>query len=147
MDAKPVKPERKARVSKQPLPAHYAVPKSDGDEAAQAWIDLLPDWQRDRARRLDAIATREVPGMNKAVKWHCIWYGVPGRGWILAIGSLKAHLKLVFLDGASLEPLPPVELAAKSQRALDLREKDELDEARFAGWMQQASLLPGWGKA
>jgi hypothetical protein len=26
------------------LPAHYAVPKADGDGAVQAWIDLLPDW-------------------------------------------------------------------------------------------------------
>ena len=32
------------------LPAHYAVPKAEGDGAVQAWIDLLPDWQTAHAR-------------------------------------------------------------------------------------------------
>jgi hypothetical protein len=27
---------------------------------------------------------------------------IPGQGWCLAVGSFKAHLKLVFFDGASL---------------------------------------------
>ncbi|HEX3493969.1 MAG TPA: DUF1801 domain-containing protein [Methylocella sp.] len=129
------------------LPAHYAVPKSEGDGAVHAWIDLLPDWQTDRARRIDAVVTREVQNVHKAVKWHGIWYGVPGHGWFLAIGSLKAHLKLVLFDGANLTPLPPVHLATKPTRALDLRERDTLDEAQLADWVRQASQLPGWGKA
>jgi hypothetical protein len=28
-------------------------------------------------------------------------------------------------------------------RYLDIREDDQLDEARLAGWMKQASRLPG----
>src|SRR4030095_2699293 len=127
-------------------PAHYAVPKSEGDRAVHAWIDLLPDWQPARARRVDAVVTRVVRDVHKAVKWHGIWYGVSGRGWFLAIASFKGHLKLVFLDGASLTPPPPVHLATKPQRALDVREKDTLDEARLAGWVRQASRLPGWGR-
>jgi hypothetical protein len=35
----------------------------------------------------------------------------------------------------------------KPQRALDVREADQLDEAQLAGWVKQASQLPGWGKA
>ena len=128
-------------------PAHYAVPKGDGDAAVQAWIDLLPDWQATRARRVDAVVTRRMPDVHKAVKWHGAWYGVPGCGWFLAIASFKAHLKLVFFDGASLEPSPPVGLAAKGQRALDVREADALDERRLAGWVGQAARLPGWGRA
>ena len=38
-------------------------------------------------------------------------------------------------------------MATKPQRALDLREADELDPARLAGWVKQAAELPGWGKA
>lgn len=128
-------------------PPHYAVSKSDGDEPIQAWIDLLPGWQTARARRIDVVVTRQMPDVHKAVKWHGAWYGVPGRGWFLAVASFKAHLKLVFLDGTSLRPVPPVPLATKPQRALDVREADELDEARLAGWVEQASRLPGWGKA
>lgn len=85
--------------------------------------------------------------MHKAVKWHCAWYGAPGKGWFLAVASFKAHLKLVFLDGDSLTPVPPVHLATRPQRALDVREADKLDEAQLAGWVTQASQLPGWGKA
>ena len=81
-------------------PAHYAVSKSDGDAAVQAWIDLLPDWQSVRARRVDPVVTRHVPKVHKAVRWHGVWYGVPERGWFLAMASFKAHLKLVFFDGA-----------------------------------------------
>jgi hypothetical protein len=37
----------------------------------------------------------------------------PGQGWFLAVASFKAHLKLVFFDGASLTPVPRVHLATK----------------------------------
>ena len=143
------KSKKTAKVGKKPYapPPHYAVAKADGDGAVQAWIDLLPDWQTARARRVDAVVTRHVPNVHKAVKWHGIWYGMPGKGWLLAIGSFKAHLKLVFFDGTSLKPPPPGPLATKPQRALDLREPDRLDEAQLASWMKQASRLPGWGKA
>jgi hypothetical protein len=136
-----------ANAAAKGLPAHYAVPKSEGDGAVQAWIDLLPDWQMDRARRVDAVVTREAGNVHKAVKWHGIWYGVPGQGWFLAIASFKAHLKLVFFDGAKLTPVPPVHLATKPQRALDVRERDTLDEAQLAGWVKQAGQWPGWGRA
>jgi len=138
------KPEKPAAYRPPP---HYAVAKADGDAAVQAWIDLLPDWQSVRARRVDAVVTLQMQDVHKAVKWHGVWYGVPGRGWFLAIASFKAHLKLVFFDGAALTPAPPVRLAAKRQRALDVREADALDDARLAGWVKQARRLPGWGKA
>jgi hypothetical protein len=48
------------------------------DGAVRAWIDLLPKWQTVRARRVDAVVTRQVPNVHKAVKWHGAWYGVPG---------------------------------------------------------------------
>ena len=54
------------------------MPKAEGDGAVQAWIDLLPDWQTAHARRVDAVLTRQVPNVHKAVKWHGAWYGVPG---------------------------------------------------------------------
>jgi hypothetical protein len=39
------------------LPAHYAIFKSEGQGAVQAWIDLLPDRQTDCARRVGTITT------------------------------------------------------------------------------------------
>jgi hypothetical protein len=46
------------------------VPKSEGDAAVPAWIDLLPDRQTARARRVDAAVTRQAPNVHKAIKWH-----------------------------------------------------------------------------
>jgi len=129
------------------VPPHYAIAKSEGDAAVQAWIELLPEWQSARAKRVDAAATRAMRHVRKAVRWHGAWYGVPGGGWILAMASFRAHLKILFFDGASLAPPPPVPLAAPRQRALDLRETDVLDEARLARWLKQAIALPGWGEA
>ncbi len=145
-DKTPNKPTVK-RTGAKKLPPQYAVPKSDGDAPVQAWIDLIPEWQSIRARRIDAIVTRLVPNLHKAIKWHCVWYGVPNQGWFLAIGTFKAHLKLVFLDGALLTPIPPVPLKTKPNRALDIREADSFDEPQLAAWIKQASKLPGWGKA
>lgn len=56
------------------------IAKADGDAAVQAWIDLPPDWQTAHARRGDAVVTRQVANVHKAIKWHGAWYGVPGQG-------------------------------------------------------------------
>lgn len=133
---------------KKPMPAHYAVPKSDGDEAVQAWIELLPaGWKQDRARQVDRVVTAAFPEVRKAIKWHVVFYGVQGSGWIMAMAPFKAHIKLNFFDGTQLVPPPQVEMAQKPNRALDTREKDVLDEGLLTDWIRQAVSLPGWGKA
>jgi len=135
-------------TGKKPMPAHYAVPKSDGDEAVQAWIDLLPaGWKQDRARLVDRIVTETFPEVKKAIKWHVVFYGGPSGGWMMAMAPFKAHIKLNFFNGGQLDPPPPVEMAQKPNRALDSREKDALDEHQLADWIRQASQLPGWLKA
>ncbi|WP_443747148.1 DUF1801 domain-containing protein [Asticcacaulis solisilvae] len=132
---------------KTPRPAHYAVPKSDGDAAVQAWIDLLPaGWKQDRARLVDRIVTETFPEVQKAIKWHVAFYGKSGGGWIMAMAPFKAHIKLNFFDGVHLDPPPPVEMAKKPNQALDTREQDLFDEDQLADWIVQASFLPGWGK-
>ena len=51
----------------------YGVLKAEGDGAMQAWIDHLPEWQTAHARRVDAVVTRQVKNVYKAVKWHEVW--------------------------------------------------------------------------
>ena len=50
---------------------------------------------------------------------------------------------MAFFRGASLRPVPLGESKHKDVRYLDIHEDDQLDEAQFAGWVKQASLLPG----
>ncbi len=56
------------------------ISKRDGDAPVQAYIAAMPGWKRDLGRRLDALVTRLVPGVQKAVKWNSPLYGVEGRG-------------------------------------------------------------------
>ncbi|MBS1123739.1 MAG: histidine kinase, partial [Deltaproteobacteria bacterium] len=59
------------------------------------------------------------------------------------------YIKVSFLRGSSLRPLPPVESKDPNTRYFHIHEADELDEVQWAAWLQQAAALPGWviGKA
>ena len=122
------------------------IAKGEGDAPVRAWLAALPGWKRDVGRRIDALVARAVPGVKKAVKWNSPLYGVAGRGWFLGVHAFTHHLKLTFVRGASLRPLPPGASKTKDVRHLDVREDDAFDEARLARWLSQASRLPGWGQ-
>ena len=119
------------------------IAKGDGDAPVQAYIAAMPGWKSDVGRRLDALITRTVPGVRKAVKWNSPLYGVEDQGWFLGIHCFTKYVKVAFFRGASLNPVPPGESKSKDTRYLDIHEDDQLDEAQLATWVKQASLLPG----
>lgn len=123
------------------------IPKGDGDPPVQAYIAAMPGWKSDIGRHLDAIITRTVPDVKKAVRWNSPFYGMEGRGWFLNFHCFTKYVKVAFFDGASLEPLPPGESKDEKVRYLDVYEDDRLDETQFAAWVKQASRLPGWGSS
>jgi hypothetical protein len=47
------------------------LPKSDGDAGVQAYIASMEPWQAAIAKRVDALVVKHVPGVRKAVRWHC----------------------------------------------------------------------------
>jgi hypothetical protein len=124
------------------------IAKADGDAPVQAYIAAIPGWKRDVGRRLDALITRTVPGVRKAVKWNSPFYGVEGGegkgGWFLNFHCFTKYVKVAFFRGASLRPAPPGESKHKDVRYLDIYEADPLDEELVASWIRQASELPGW---
>ena len=120
------------------------IAKADGDAPVQAYIAAIPDWKQDVGRSLDALITRTVPGVQKAVKWNSPFYGIEGQGWFLNFHCFTKYVKVAFFRGASLEPLPPGESKSKDVRYLDIHENDELDQGLMESWIKQASELPGW---
>ena len=118
------------------------IAKGYGDAPVQAYIAALPGWKRDIGRRLDALITRTVPGVHKAVKWNSPFYGVESQSWFLSFHCYTNYIKVAFFRGASLRPLPPGESKQKWVRYVDVR-KDEFDEDQFVDWVEQASKLPG----
>ena len=146
---KPRETRTKPSSAKAAKPALLAggnpqIAKADGDAPVQAYIAAMPGWKRDVGRRLDALITRTVPGVRKAVKWNSPFYGVEGRGWFLSFHCFTKYVKVTFFNGASLRPLPPGESRSQDVRYLDIHEDDGVSEARLAAWVKQASRLPGW---
>ena len=119
------------------------IAKADGDAPVQAYLAALPGWKRATCARLDALIVRTVPGVQKAVRWNSPFYGLPGQGWFLSVHAMTRYLKVAFLNGASLRPLPPIPSKHASTRYLHLFESDPLDEPQLTTWLQQAAALPG----
>ena len=118
------------------------LPKGYGDEPVQAYIAAAPGWNSDIVRRINAIVTRDVPGVVKAVKWNSPLYGMERDYWFMSAHCMTKYVKVAFFMGQSLRPKPPGESKQKNVRYLDIYE-GEFDEAQFAGWVKQASKLPG----
>jgi hypothetical protein len=53
------------------------------------------------------------------------------------------YIRVVFLRGTGLLPLPPVESKDPNTRYFHIHENDQLDEGLLASWIKQASVLPG----
>jgi hypothetical protein len=149
--SKPRKTTPRSQTRKTAKPTLLAggnpqIAKADGDAPVQAYIAAMPGWKRDVGRRLDALVVRTVPKVRKAVRWNSPFYGIEGQGWFLNFHCFTKYVKVAFFRGTSLRPLPPGESKDKEMRYLDIHEEGQFDEAQLAGWVKQASKLPGWGK-
>jgi hypothetical protein len=118
------------------------IAKGYGDAPVQAYIAAVPDWRRDVCKRLDAIITKTVPGVKKAVKWNSPFYGVEEDRWFASFHVFARYVKVTFFKGASLKPPPEGKSKYPAVRYYDVHE-GELDEKQFAAWIKQASKLPG----
>jgi hypothetical protein len=121
------------------------IAKAEGQAPIDAYIAAMPGWKSEAGRRLDALITRTVPNVHKAVKWNSPFYGVTGQGWFLSLHCFTKYVKVAFFKGASLNPIPPGKSKQKEVRYLDIHEEDKLDEKQFSSWIKQAAALPGWG--
>ncbi len=123
-------------------PAKAAV----GDRPVFAYIASLPQPQRGIAEAVDALAVQTLAGLRRSVKWGMAYYGV-GDGWCFCCGGFADHVKLMFVNGASLDPVPPVTPVAmgKSTRGVELRTLGDLDTRQVAAWMTQVAAVPGVG--
>ena len=129
----------KATMNGKASPAKAA----DGDAPVFAYIATLPQPQRGIAERIDALAAKTLPGLQRGVKWGMAYYGVDG-GWCFASGAFIGHVKLMFIRGTDLKPEPPVTPVAmgKATRGVELASVKDLDERQVAAWMKQASTMP-----
>ena len=117
-----------------------------GDSPVFAYIASLPQPQRGIAERVDSLAAKALPEVQRAVKWGMAYYGVNG-GWCFSSGAFIGHVKLMFICGTELAPEPPVTPIGmgKATRGVELATIADLDEEQLASWMNQAATMPFFG--
>lgn len=120
-----------------------AAKAAEGDAPVLAYIASLPQPQRSIAERIDALAAKTLPGLRRAVKWGMAYYGVAG-GWCFSSGAFAGHLKLMFISGDKLDPVPPVTPIGmgRATRGIEPATLEELDARQASAWMKQAATMP-----
>lgn len=152
----PSKPKSGATKSKRPLAppgnpnepillsgGNPQIAKADGDAPVQAYIAAMPGWKGEVGRYLDDLIMQTVPEVRKAVRWNSPFYGIEGQGWFLSYHCFTKYIKITFLRGAHLNPLPPVESKDPNTRYLHIYEGERVDKKQLQNWLRQAAGMPG----
>ncbi len=119
------------------------IPKGDGDAPVQAYIALMPEWKRELGCRIDDLIEQIVPNVQKAMRWNSPFYGVKAKGWFLSYHVFDKYLKVTFLNGASLNPIPSGGGKDPDSRWINIIE-NEFDTAQMSDWVRQSAAMPGW---
>jgi hypothetical protein len=119
------------------------IPKGDGDRPVQDYIAAMPDWKGDIGRHLDHLIGEVVPHARKAVRWNSPFYGVQDNGWFLSFHCFTKYVKVTWLNGADLDPAPPLPSKVGRVRYLHLAADDVIDDEQLADWIRQAAQAPG----
>lgn len=141
--AKKTAPAKTVKLKKAMNGKASPAKAAEGDKPVFDYIASLPQPQRGIAERIDALAAKTLPGLQRSVKWGMAYYGVDG-GWCFASGAFQGHVKLMFIRGTDLKPEPPVTPVAmgKATRGVELASAKDLDERQVADWMKQAATMP-----
>ena len=118
------------------------IAKGYGEAPVKEYIAAMPGWKREIGAEIDAIVTRAVPGVKKAVKWNSPFYGKAENSWFLCFHVFARYVKVTFFQGASLKPPPEGKSKYPQVRYYDIHE-GKFDEAQFTAWIKQASKRPG----
>jgi hypothetical protein len=148
--AKKAAPTKTATKLKKAMHGKACPAKAaEGDKPVFDYIASLPQLQRGIAERVDALAAKTLPGLQRSVKWGMAYYGVDdsaprGAGWCFACGAFQGHVKVMFIRGTDLKPEPPVTPVAmgKATRGVEPKTLADLDEKQLAAWMKQAAAMP-----
>ncbi len=142
VSSKSVPPRTAAKV-KLLAGGNPQIAKGYGDEVVQAYLEAIPDWKRAVSVRLDALITKALPKVQKAVKWNTPMYGTDEKTFFMGFHMITKYVKVAFFQGAQLKPLPPDASTQKAVRYLHIHENDTIDEKQFIAWVKQAAKLPG----
>jgi hypothetical protein len=118
------------------------IAKGYGEAPVRAYLDAVPGWKQAVCRRIDAVVSNQVAGVEKAIKWNSPFYGTERDSWFLSFHCYGLYVKVTFFRGAELTPTPAETSRYPAVRYHHVREGEDLGE-QFAEWIRQAAALPG----
>ena len=111
-------------------------------------IDQLADWRGETLRKIRGIIKKADPAVVEEWKWaKATSPGTPvwsHNGGICTGETYKEVVKLTFFKGASLQDPSDLfnsSLEGKVRRAIDIREKDKIDEGALKDLIREAVEL------
>ena len=123
------------------------IPMGFGEAPVAAFLAAVPatgsgGWKHAACRRIDAIVSREVPGVCKAVKWNSPFYGAEQGCWFLSFHCYDTYVKVRWHNGKLLTQMPPIDSPQGQTRYLKVYVEGDLGD-QFSDWVRQAAALPG----
>jgi hypothetical protein len=116
----------------------------NASEQITTYIDSLGDWRGKTLARLRKLIRETAPDLSEEWKWNTpVW---SHNGNVLAVGAFSDHVKINFFKGASLDDahgLFNAGLEAKASRAIDIHERDRINEVAFKDLVRAAVDLNG----
>ena len=100
------------------------------------------DWRGKVMSQLRRIIHEAAPDIVEEWKWDTPVFSRNGN--VVAVGSFQDHVKLNFFKGASLQDphrMFNAGLDAKATRAIDIYERDQIDEAALKDLIRSAAAL------
>lgn len=113
----------------------------NASELIDSRIAELADWRGKMFARIRKLVHEAAPGIVEEWKWDTpVW---THNGNVLAVGAFQDHIKINFFYGALLEDhrLFNAGLEAKTTRAIDLSEHDNIDESALKNLIRSAVEL------
>jgi hypothetical protein len=107
-------------------------------------IGELADWRGMKLGQLRKLILKAAPNLVEEWKWDTPVWSFNGN--VVAIGAFQDHIKINFFQGALLDDphhLFNAGLDAKATRAIDIFEKDKIDEAALQALVRVAVALNG----
>lgn len=112
----------------------------DASQKIDEYIAKTGGWRGERLAQIRQVIQKTLPDVIEEWKWNSpIW---SQHGMICSSSAFKAHVKINFFKGASLDDAGGffnAGLDAKDMRSRDLKEGDTLDEAALADMLQRAA--------
>ncbi|MCC5857817.1 MAG: DUF1801 domain-containing protein [Ectothiorhodospiraceae bacterium] len=130
--------------ARKPNTARKPPVPTDDHTCVDDWIRrrVMPDLNP-MVKQLDEMIREQLPGLQYAIKWGKVYYGLPDLGWIIEIAAYDVSVNIVFLGGADFDIPPPLGETDRS-RYVKLRTQEETKAPEVRQWIQQAGRVPGW---